>query len=167
MKQIVKPALTRTFGSRVATLRQLNNWTQLELAELCARRGGAISQGYLSKLENDKQGEMALPNAEIVKTLADVLSTTTDFLLARTDDPSALPQNALITDEAHEAARIVDALSFARRQEAISVLRLIEKSVTDLKEHHAREQRLLDSIERLAGKEARDQIASSLRDNRQ
>ncbi len=165
MKLTVKPAMMKSFGSRVATLRQLNNLTQAELADLCTKRGSALSQGYLSKMENDGRRDIGLPNGDIIKTLADVLDTTTDFLLSRTDDPSALPRNAFVTDDAYEAARIVDALSLTRRQEAINMLRLIEKSGSDIQEYYAREQRLLDSIERLFGKEVRDQIAASLRND--
>ena len=157
--------MMKSFGSRVATLRQLNNLTQSELADLCAKNGSALSQGYLSKLENDQRRDIGLPNGEVIKILADVLDTTADFLLSRTDDPSALPRNAFVTDDAFEAARIVDALSLTRRQEAINMLRLIEKSGSDLQQYHAREQRLLDSIERLFGKEVRDQIAASLRND--
>ena len=165
MKLTVKPAMMKSFGSRVATLRQLNNLTQSELAELCTKSGSALSQGYLSKIENDHRREIGLPNGEVIKILADVLDTTSDFLLSRTDDPSALPRNAFVTDDAYEAARIIDALSLTRRQEAINMLRLIEKSGSDLQQYYAREQRLLESIERLFGKEVRDQIAASLRND--
>lgn len=165
MKLTVSPSMISTFGGRVATLRQLNNMTQLELAEQCAKRGIALSQGYLSRLENDKRKHMTLPNAGIVLVLADILDTTTDFLLGRTNDPTSLPRSPLLTDEAREAARIVDGLSALRRQEAMNVLRLIDKASVDLQEYYAKERRLLDSIERLVGKEVREQIAATLRDD--
>lgn len=61
-----------TAGARLQQLRTRRGWTQDELASRAD-----VSKSFLSELENDH----ALPGGELLLRLADVLGTTTDFLL--------------------------------------------------------------------------------------
>lgn len=59
-------------GTRLQQLRTRRGWTQDELASRAE-----VSKSFLSELENDH----ALPGGELLLRLADVLGTTTDYLL--------------------------------------------------------------------------------------
>ena len=77
--------MTDTFGERVLLARRRRRKTQRELA------GAAlINTNTISRLE---QGVIKNLNGDIVARLADVLGTTTDYLLGRTDEAGAIPEN--------------------------------------------------------------------------
>ncbi|MED0739050.1 helix-turn-helix transcriptional regulator [Aneurinibacillus thermoaerophilus] len=74
-------------GSRLRQMRKRKNWTQTELADAIYTTKAAISHYEL---------ERSTPSKEMLVLLADVLETSVDFLLGRTDNPSPLqkePQN--------------------------------------------------------------------------
>lgn len=180
----IKESLLRTFGGRVKTLRQLSGLTQPQLVDECWRRGrekariaGAteaeiadlkapLSQGYLSRLENDAHEELPLPGGEIILILAEALNTTTEFLFGRIADPNplAVADPDYLNEEAREAARIVAPMSRPFRLEAVKLLRGLAAADTAAAESVERRlKRTLDSIERLAGPEAREEVARSVR----
>lgn len=67
-----------TTGKRLRLLRMERGLKQGDVARLVG-----IRHAYMSEIENDK----ARPSGEVIATLADVLHTSTDFLLLRTNDP--------------------------------------------------------------------------------
>ena len=71
-------------GNRLCSLRQEKGLTQKEVSD---RIG--ITKAMLSKYENGRN----IPRADVLADLADVLETSTDYLLCRTGDPS-IPRNA-------------------------------------------------------------------------
>jgi len=79
-----------TVGRRVAWLRTLRGMSQGELAEKIGR-----TRGYVGQLETDR----TKPSVEVLMALADVLETSTDFLLLRTDDPGIGERYPFATSE--------------------------------------------------------------------
>src|SRR5215472_15184277 len=71
------------FGRRVRRRRMALGLIQKALAEKAQ-----MPQGHISRLE---KGEYLSMNLEKLAQLADVLHTTVDYLLARSDDPGAVP----------------------------------------------------------------------------
>ncbi|AFC28360.1 hypothetical protein PM3016_1435 [Paenibacillus mucilaginosus 3016] len=70
-------------GNRIKYLREKRAWTQKEFA---AKTKLTIVQ--LSRYEtNDRK-----PDPEALKRIADILETSTDYLLGRTNDPAPLPE---------------------------------------------------------------------------
>ena len=77
------PAIQREFGRRIRRRRMALGMIQRELA----RRLDMLPT-QLSRLE---KGEYRAINIAKMIQLADVLHTTTDYLLARSDDPGPVP----------------------------------------------------------------------------
>ena len=75
-----------TYGKRVKFLRENLGMLQKEFRDALERRGVPIAQGYASVIENTDQQ----PTGEIVSASADILHTSADFLLMRTDNPAPL-----------------------------------------------------------------------------
>lgn len=74
-----------TFGQRVRDLRIAKGYlTQLSFLQAINLAGANLSQGRLSELETGD----GIPNGETVAKIADVLDTSADFLLMRTNDAS-------------------------------------------------------------------------------
>ncbi|OEF98854.1 hypothetical protein BHF71_10685 [Vulcanibacillus modesticaldus] len=67
-----------TLGERIKSLRKANKMTQLDLAKYLGKDNTTIS-----KWESD----IYQPDADELKRLAEILSTTTDYLLGRSDSP--------------------------------------------------------------------------------
>lgn len=67
-----------TLGKKIKSLRKSKNMTQLELAKRLGKDNSTIS-----KWESD----IYQPDADELRQIADILSTTTDFLTGRTDSP--------------------------------------------------------------------------------
>lgn len=174
----VNPSALKTFGGRVKTLRRLAGMTQPELVAQCHKRAiratpdipaedvkPPFSQGYLSKLENDSSSDIALPSAEIVLVLADVLDTTTDFLLGRTLDPSpmAVEASGFVTQEARRAARIIDNMPPDERRHVMALVANAAKVSAAADQNLDRKlSEVLASIERLAGPDVRAEIESTI-----
>ncbi|MCB0051127.1 MAG: helix-turn-helix transcriptional regulator [Caldilinea sp.] len=174
----MKAEQLQTFGARVRTLRQLAGMTQPELVAAAHKRARRMasdvapddvkepfSQGYLSKLENDGARPMALPNGNVIRIMADVLETTADFLLGRTFDPNPAPAGIdAITPEARRAAQLIDMMSPEERRHALNLLVSSAKmnaQATDAMDR--RLERVMESIERLAGADVRRTIESSIK----
>ena len=77
----------KTFGERVRKLRLAHSYSQRELAKLVG-----ISAGLISFIERDRNK----PNYEIVRRLAIVLETTTDYLINGTPPRHKPPEEELI-----------------------------------------------------------------------
>jgi transcriptional regulator with XRE-family HTH domain len=75
--------LLNTTGKRIQRLRKDLDLTQTEVARQMAKRGTKINPSYLSMIE----GSNKVPSGEVLRGLAQVLQTTTDYLLQLTDDP--------------------------------------------------------------------------------
>jgi len=78
--------MAKTFGQRVRQLRIAHSYSQRELAKLVGR-----SAGLISFIERDRN----LPNYKIVKKLALVFETTTDYLI-NGDNPNDLTEEEFI-----------------------------------------------------------------------
>ncbi len=78
--------MAKTFGQRVRQLRIAHSYSQRELAKLVGR-----SAGLISFIERDRN----LPNYKIVKKLALVFETTTDYLI-NGDNPNELTEEEFI-----------------------------------------------------------------------
>jgi transcriptional regulator with XRE-family HTH domain len=76
-----------TFGSRVRFLRQCRRIKQGVLASAVG-----LSQSYLCDLENN--ADHRTPPGATVAKIADMLGTSADYLLLRTDDPEVQPELA-------------------------------------------------------------------------
>lgn len=79
------------YPERLAQLRKKKNLTQEGLASKVNTTKGTIS--------NYENGHSTPPNESLV-AIADVLATTTDYLLGRTDDPS--PNIGSVNDDEEE-----------------------------------------------------------------
>jgi transcriptional regulator with XRE-family HTH domain len=105
---------TASTGRRIQALRGARGFTQDELA-----RRVSLSKSFLSEIENDH----AMPGGEVLLRLAEVLGTSTDYLLkgetvgqAVLSDPVAIPPElAKIAEELHLSYRATIALLDARR----------------------------------------------------
>jgi transcriptional regulator with XRE-family HTH domain len=75
-------SLQSQIGYRVRRRRMALGWSQTQLAA-CMH----MPQGHISRLE---LGKYAAVNPEKLVTLAQVLSTTTDYLLGLSEDPGAI-----------------------------------------------------------------------------
>ncbi len=72
-----------TTGKRVRILRQDLRMNQGTLIHELGKQGIEIGQTYISKIENND----VVPSGRVIAGLAQVLQTTTDYLLLLTDDP--------------------------------------------------------------------------------
>jgi transcriptional regulator with XRE-family HTH domain len=81
-----------TLGERIHLLRRRRGWTQEELAALIR-----VPSTTLARIE---QGETKNPHVNIVRQLADVLGTSTDYLLGRREDSGVEPQETAAGVEA-------------------------------------------------------------------
>lgn len=101
-------------GQRIQALRSARGLTQDELAKKVS-----LSKSFLSEIENDH----AMPGGQVLLALAEVLGTSTDYLLkgetmgeATLADPVAIPPElAEIADELHLSYRATVAILDARR----------------------------------------------------
>lgn len=75
----------KTIGSRIAMLRKNQHMTQENLAQLMG-----VSAQAVSKWEND----VSCPDISMLTQLADVLHTTTDYILSgKTDEVRCVPED--------------------------------------------------------------------------
>ena len=107
-----------TIGSRILNLRADKDIKQSDLANQIG-----ITKSMLSKYENDPN----IPKADILSKIADVLDTTTDYLLCRTNNSAPLSKNNQIKflDDYHfKIYNIADELNLANK------IRLLERANT-------------------------------------
>jgi len=88
----------KKFGERVVQLRKSKNIKQLQLANLVG-----ISKMTLYKYEN----LISEPRATIIRNLADVLDTTSDYLLNRIDDPRPIGKGSAWVRLKHSEALLI------------------------------------------------------------
>lgn len=112
--------LLRTTGQRLRALRDDFGWSQTQVKLEAEARGlRGMSQTRLSEAENgtdEEQGKVL--GGEILRTLAILYGTSTDYLLCLTDDPTPPADRAsgdkLLTPEADTVALMVDSLNNGR-----------------------------------------------------
>ena len=88
------------FSKRLKYMRKLRNLSQEELGKKINSTKGTIS---------NYENEYSTPSNEVLKDLADVLDTTTDYLLGRSDDPQLTEKQERMIDE--ESREILDLLN--------------------------------------------------------
>ena len=71
-------------GSRIVKLRDINDITQVKLSQSIR-----VTKATMSKYENN----ISIPNAEVIGKIADILNTTTDYLVGRTYNFAPLDKN--------------------------------------------------------------------------
>ncbi|TFE30805.1 helix-turn-helix domain-containing protein [Cohnella luojiensis] len=78
-----------SLGSRIKELRLKRNFTQQDMADRLT-----MGRSNFGHIENDR----VTPTSEDLQTLADILKTSTDYLLGRTDDPEQINSRNGIED---------------------------------------------------------------------
>lgn len=160
-----------TFGKRVYYLRKDAGYST-QLAFLDALRDQtdvSFSQGRWSEVENGDD----IPNGRVVAAVADLLNTTADFLLLRTDDPFPPGEEArpaYITPEAEKVASMVDEIrSNLRREEAVDVVAAMlaadekERMVEGLQDDLHTFDRLLSVLQSRLDRDSFDAVLAELR----
>ncbi len=71
----------KTYGERIAELREKHGLTQEELAKILG-----IKRASLSHYEKNRR----VPDYEVLNKIADYFQVTVDYLIGRTDDPNPL-----------------------------------------------------------------------------
>lgn len=112
-----------TVGKRIRYLRATLDMNQVELTRELRKRGVSITNQYISELERTEK----TPSGEVIAGLAQVLGTTSDFLLMLTDD--ALPpgedtvrQDGIQVEDQHGNRIVYEVPSEATRQLAQRLL---------------------------------------------
>lgn len=83
-------------------MRKLRNLSQEELGKKINSTKGTIS---------NYENEYSTPSNDVLKDLADVLDTTTDYLLGRSDDPQLTEkQERMINEESREILDLLNKL---------------------------------------------------------
>ncbi|WP_400164840.1 helix-turn-helix domain-containing protein [Brevibacillus sp. TJ4] len=104
-----------SLGSRIREIRKLRNLTQKEIASELE-----MGRSNFGHIENDR----VIPSSDDLQKIADILHTTTDYLLGRTDDPT-IPGSS----ETH-----VSALT---SKEERDIVKDLERIMADLESNHA------------------------------
>lgn len=90
------------FSKRLKYMRKLRNLSQEELGKKINSTKGTIS---------NYENEYSTPSNDVLKDLADVLDTTTDYLLGRSDDPQLTEkQERMINEESREILDLLNKL---------------------------------------------------------
>jgi len=119
--------LLNTTGMRIQYLRERLNLTQKALAMRVD-----VGHVYINQLENDKRSA----GRGLMQRLAHALGTSVGFLELETDDPSPPDADApeppvYYTEEADEAARLIDAMPEDKRREVLAVVRVMAAARPD------------------------------------
>lgn len=100
------------FSKRLKYMRKLRNLSQEELGKKINSTKGTIS---------NYENEYSTPSNEVLKDLADVLDTTTDYLLGRSDDPQLTEkQERMIDKETQEILDLLNQLPEEERKEYLA-----------------------------------------------
>ncbi len=129
--------MPRTLGERIRHLRLANSYSQRELAKLVG-----TSAGLISFIERDRNR----PNYEIVKKLALVFETTTDYLITgfnpnspTTDDllqklrsevsiKIPVDENRVIkTKELQKTEKLIDRVAGLSHEDQTVILKILDK----------------------------------------
>lgn len=76
--------ISKIFGDRVKVLREKKKWTQDELANRINKPRSTVTNYESGRIPRDK---------DVISKLADVLETTSDYLIGRTDTPEQASEN--------------------------------------------------------------------------
>ena len=117
-----------TTGKRVRLLMEDLELTNKSVIAELGQYEIELSSGYLSDIKNKGK----LPSAKVLAALAQVLGTTTDYLLLLTDDPE-LPEGSrddvvYLTDDAdpNVVQRLIDVFVALSRADQDIVIRMAE-----------------------------------------
>lgn len=158
----MKRFLGETTGERVRLLRNDLGLTQTQVREMAQQRlGTRIAGGYISEIENGRKQ----PGAAILAALAQVLQTSTDYLLCLTDDYREAGEREQIyySEEADRIARMVDMLDSVRRDEVVIVVSALLAAQRRDRIDYDRQQ--LQNIERALREKLSPEIADSILDS--
>lgn len=87
-----------TIGERIGYARELRNLKQKDLAEKIG-----VTKATMSKYENN----INIPNADILCKIAEVLNTSTDYLVGRTSHLMPYPSNEFMEYSAEKLFDII------------------------------------------------------------
>lgn len=136
-------------------LRKLHDLTQTELADKTG-----VDPSFISQMERDKR----MPSPILLAKLAQLLHTSTDYLLMVTDDPRYPGEqdhlDRFMSQEADAVGQIIDSLSIPARETVSNVAHALAdyERMRNVEEW----ERLLDIVESVLGVSARAQIESAL-----
>jgi transcriptional regulator with XRE-family HTH domain len=109
-------------GKRLCALRQDKEFTQKTLASEVG-----VTAAMLSKYENGTN----VPKADIVARMADILGTTADYLVGRTNDPSPLVSHDRMKGLTEEERNLLIAYSHLHRSNRIRLLERADMLLED------------------------------------
>jgi len=152
--------MLRSFGRRFQLLRQEKDLSQTAIAAMLKGYGIDITPSHLSLVEKNKRNV----SVDLLVALAQLLETSTDYLLVLTDDPTP-PDRAevvpYISREADDMAQLMDSLPPETRRTLLAAAHVWVQ--------HERQRvsdelsSLLSAVERLCGREKRHEIEATLR----
>lgn len=125
-------------GKRIRRLREMIGMSQIDLTKALASRGVDVNQGHVSNIERDNRS----PSIELLRAMAVVLETNTDYLLGLTDDdrpPSDLEDQVVVTvEDPRDRAlvqEIADLLARAPSDERTYVAGLVRRLLMPARPH--------------------------------
>ena len=89
------------FGNRVKLLRNRNNYTQVQLAKKVG-----ITRVYMSMIET----KGLVPSYPVIYTLADVLHTTTDYLLPEQSEDLKAQEITILQEQIEDKRKEIEKL---------------------------------------------------------
>lgn len=111
----------KTLGSRIINLRETHNLKQQDLA-----RKIGVTKATMSKYENN----INIPNADILKLLAETLDTSADYLLGCSDSPAPYNSNWIyLNAEDRELIHLILSMSHDDK------IRIAERALMLLEQH--------------------------------
>lgn len=112
-------------GERLRQLRA--ELTQPDVVEELARKGIEIKQAHVSNMENGTR----LPSFPVLKALAEIYETSTDYLLGLTDNPSPIRQLEREAASGGVSGRIGEVMGDLSEQSRQSLLAVAEAFLND------------------------------------
>jgi transcriptional regulator with XRE-family HTH domain len=103
-------------ATRIRERRKALNINQIELSERTQ-----ISQGQISRYERGDND----PTGEALVALADVLNTTTDWLLGRSEHVLPVEQQTGLTEEENEVIKLLRATDRQMRHRVIKAIKAL------------------------------------------
>lgn len=123
------------FGERLRALREGLGLGQLELAKKVKEHLGDTSNAYQSQIGNmEKQNSNSLPSVPVLRALAVILETNTDYLLGLTNDDRPAgdldDQVVVVVEDADErriVQEMVEAVANASHDEKLYIAGLVRR----------------------------------------
>ncbi|MEM7134424.1 MAG: helix-turn-helix transcriptional regulator [Chloroflexota bacterium] len=120
--------LLNSLGKRVRILRENMGLNQKEFAKVLADHGVEIRNKHVSDIERDQRN----PSLDVLKGIAEVLGTTTDYLLLRSQNaiPDENEPNTLYIDpdaDADVLQRMVDVFSSLARADQEMIIGMAQR----------------------------------------